>query len=88
MGIDTYAYGIIVYELVEREQFFGSTLFFSDIQDFVINKKRPAITPEAPPQMKTIIERCWVSDSLLSFCSLFQARGPCSAVPGKFLDQF
>jgi len=57
--VDTYAYGVILYELVEREQFFGSCGFFSDIQDFVIDSKRPTLSPDIPTDMKRIIEKCW-----------------------------
>jgi len=59
--VDTYAYGVILYELVEREQFFGSTLFFSDIQDYVCAGKRPVIGTETPTELKNIIEKCWHS---------------------------
>eukprot|EP01125_Pyxidicula_operculata_P013682 TRINITY_DN4547_c0_g1_i2.p1 TRINITY_DN4547_c0_g1~~TRINITY_DN4547_c0_g1_i2.p1 ORF type:complete len:582 (+),score=141.35 TRINITY_DN4547_c0_g1_i2:124-1869(+) len=57
--VDTYAYGVIIWELLTREEFFGEWSFFSDIQDLVVSGKRPGIPEGTPLIYENVIQKCW-----------------------------
>eukprot|EP01125_Pyxidicula_operculata_P009102 TRINITY_DN3014_c0_g1_i1.p1 TRINITY_DN3014_c0_g1~~TRINITY_DN3014_c0_g1_i1.p1 ORF type:complete len:2289 (+),score=389.78 TRINITY_DN3014_c0_g1_i1:90-6956(+) len=63
--VDTYAYGVIAWELLTREAFFGDVAFFSILQDRIIDGQRPKIPPECPDLYKNIIEKCWEQKAAL-----------------------
>lgn len=86
---DTYAYGyniiimfdssdrfsVILWEILQREDFFGEYSFLSDIQDLVLGGKRPVIPSYCPDEYSSLIECCWVPEYrvfqlLLVICSL------------------
>jgi len=61
--VDTYAYGIMLYEILTRSDFFGGENFMSDFSDHVISGDRPVIPPYCPQTFAMLIQKCW--DELL-----------------------
>jgi len=59
---DVYSIGVILWELVTREFFFGEVRFMSQLEDMVLSGKRPAIPDDCPPLFKQLIEQCWHAD--------------------------
>jgi hypothetical protein len=47
--VDVYSYGVILWELVAREDFLGHITFLSAIEDAVLNGERPKIPGKPPP---------------------------------------
>lgn len=41
--VDTYAFGVMCWELLTRDSFFGEISFMSDMEDKIINVERPPI---------------------------------------------
>ena len=65
--VDTYAFGVILWELIVRKKFFGELGWTSTVEDRVINGHRPTIPDEtAPSEYIELIKRCWVSFMLFS----------------------
>jgi len=59
-GSDVYAFGVILYELVSRKQFFEEKSFMSLIEDAVLAGERPPIPP-TNPRIHQLITDCWAS---------------------------
>jgi len=57
--VDTYAYGIVCWELVSRKEVFGHEVFMSVIQDQIISGVREEIPKACLTKYRQIIERCW-----------------------------
>jgi len=59
---DTYAYGIILWEMVTRDHFFGNEDFMSVIQAKILDGVRPDIPEGNPPELTQLIKVCWQND--------------------------
>lgn len=63
--VDTYAYGVILYELIARKLFFEDFAFLSDIEAAVIKGSRPplpSIQHGCPALFASLIEECWAGN--------------------------
>ena len=56
---DVYSYGVILYELASRQNFFGDCKFMSALENRVIEGERPSIPNSTPPEFSKIIQSCW-----------------------------
>ncbi|ELR12284.1 mitogen-activated protein kinase kinase kinase [Acanthamoeba castellanii str. Neff] len=56
---DVYSLGVIFWELLTKERFFGHVKFMSILEDMVKEGQRPAIPDSCIPSYKQLIERCW-----------------------------
>ena len=61
--VDTYAFGVVLWEIISRKDFFGEVKFMLEIRDAIVSGKRPEI-PQCPPELKMVIELCWVCRKL------------------------
>jgi len=62
--IDVYAFGVIMYEIAARIQFFGDETFMTRLEEKVIKGERPPIPSEVPSIVASLIEACWDNDPL------------------------
>jgi hypothetical protein len=56
---DVYAFGIILWELFSRQNFFSDLVFY-EIVDAVLSGAREPIPAYCPDAVKDLIEACWV----------------------------
>jgi hypothetical protein len=61
IAVDVYAYGIILWELLERKTPFKG-MQVGDVYTAVIAGKRPLIRRDCPGSLKRLIEFCWHAD--------------------------
>lgn len=67
--VDTYAFGVILWETITRRSYCGNLTFMSDIEDKILNGYRPIIpgvSRGCPTIFADIIENCWVRRLLRS----------------------
>ena len=57
--VDTYAFGVVIWEILARKDFFGDVAFMSDLRDLIVTGNRPEV-PQCPAEFKAVIEQCWV----------------------------
>ncbi|KAL6059624.1 Pleckstrin y domain [Balamuthia mandrillaris] len=57
--VDIYSFGVILWELITRENYFGEVRFMSQIEDMVLEGKRPDIPKRCPPQLAKLVQDCW-----------------------------
>jgi len=62
--VDTYAYGVISWEIFARQPFFGNADFFSVMEEWIINGERPYIPNECPKTYSIVIESCWAQNPM------------------------
>eukprot|EP01129_Flabellula_baltica_P001775 TRINITY_DN11690_c0_g1_i1.p1 TRINITY_DN11690_c0_g1~~TRINITY_DN11690_c0_g1_i1.p1 ORF type:complete len:990 (-),score=186.46 TRINITY_DN11690_c0_g1_i1:18-2987(-) len=60
--VDTYAFGVVVWEIFCRSRPFSEIQFMSDVQSVIIAGERPDIPLYVPIEVKEIIQRCWSSE--------------------------
>jgi len=53
---DTYDYGIILWEILTRSDFFGRENFMSDLSDHVTSGDRPPISNYCPPAYASLLD--------------------------------
>jgi len=62
--VDVYSYGVILYELITREDYFGEITFMSMLENKVVDGDRPTLTQDdCPlPALINLVRECWDSD--------------------------
>ena len=56
---DVYSYGVILWELVARKQFFAEISFMTVLESKVIAGERPEIPVGCPLAYRQLIQACW-----------------------------
>ena len=57
---DVYSYGIVLWEILTREEPFGQYTSFSEFKEAVcIRGERPTIPEDCPGSLKDLIVNCW-----------------------------
>eukprot|EP01125_Pyxidicula_operculata_P004902 TRINITY_DN1814_c0_g1_i1.p1 TRINITY_DN1814_c0_g1~~TRINITY_DN1814_c0_g1_i1.p1 ORF type:complete len:2509 (+),score=641.73 TRINITY_DN1814_c0_g1_i1:27-7553(+) len=56
---DTYAFGVIAWEILTRKPYFGNAAFFTDVQDSIVGGERELIPEFCDGNYRQIIRRCW-----------------------------
>jgi len=59
---DVYSVGVIYWELLTRQKYFGHIPFMSLIEDKIIGGERPVIPDDCPASYRDLIEACWAQD--------------------------
>src|SRR5689334_10293832 len=74
---EVYAYAIILWELVTRKHPFEEYRWMSELEDAVIDGKRPTIPKDCPFAWITLMEECWnaSSESRPSFEAILRKLG-------------
>jgi len=59
---DVYSYGVILWELLTRVDFFAEVSFNSQIEINVKNGMRPPIPSDCPTRYAALVNRCWAQE--------------------------
>eukprot|EP01113_Clastostelium_recurvatum_P008933 TRINITY_DN1425_c0_g1_i2.p1 TRINITY_DN1425_c0_g1~~TRINITY_DN1425_c0_g1_i2.p1 ORF type:complete len:3048 (-),score=746.58 TRINITY_DN1425_c0_g1_i2:25-9168(-) len=59
---DVYSFGVILWELASRGDFFAEEKFMSSLEERVLAGDRPFIPPDCPPEYASLIMRCWATE--------------------------
>lgn len=65
---DVYSYGVILWEIVTRQRYFGEISFMSEVENQVLAGVRPLIPQECResyPLVASLIEACWSGGMIL-----------------------
>ncbi len=62
LKVDVYSFGIVLWELWERQKPFEEMASRFDIVDAIKAGNRPAISITCPPALKALMQRCWHTD--------------------------
>ena len=60
---DVYSYGVVLWEIVSRKDFFGEIKNTSMIESKILKGERPPIPDNIPQIFKNVISGCWASES-------------------------
>lgn len=60
--VDIYAYGVMLYEMVERQRAYPGYSQKMDLVNAVMRGERPAFTKKTHKTMQKLISRCWDND--------------------------
>ena len=58
-SIDIFSYGVILWEIITRDQIFNQYKSVDDIKKNVLNGIHPKIPNYCPKEFKKLIQRCW-----------------------------
>lgn len=61
---DVYAYGVMLWEMIERRGFFEEVVFNSELERKVMAGERPTIENDTLPEYEKLIRACWDNDPL------------------------
>ena len=61
---DVYAYGVMLWEMLERRGFFEEVVFNSELERKVMAGERPVIENDTLPEYEKLIRACWDNDPL------------------------
>lgn len=61
---DVYAYGVMLWEMLERRGFFEEVVFNSELERKVMAGERPTIENDTLPEYEKLIRACWDNDPL------------------------
>jgi len=59
---DVYSFGVILYEMLTRNQFFEEERFFSRMEQKIIAGERPEL-PHCYPEIESLVRSCWDGDA-------------------------
>jgi len=59
LKIDTYAFGLILWETFSREKIFENVKFISKIHKLILDNIRPEMPQIFPLELKLLIQMCW-----------------------------
>jgi len=60
--VDTYAFGMVCWEIGSREQPWKNVSFMTDVKVLTLAGKRPEISPEVRTELREVIEKCWAQN--------------------------
>ncbi len=85
---DVYSYGVILWELLTRQNFFGEIKWISEIERLVKEGQRPAIPADCPRLYEGLVTRCWsnVSTERLAFQQIVPVLNKISEMLGLGSD--
>lgn len=63
--VDTYSYGMILWEILTRTEPFGDQEFVHELEPLILEGERPPLPPSTPPGYATLITTCWVGTDRL-----------------------
>lgn len=61
--VDVYSFGVILFELLTRSDFFGEMSFLAELSARVISGGRPTLPEECLPEYKSLLTNCWAQQS-------------------------
>lgn len=64
LSVDTYAFGIICWEMLTREKVFGVEVYMSEVESKIIRGIRPALPTQTSKLMTDLVTQCWTQEPL------------------------
>jgi hypothetical protein len=58
--VDTYSYGMTLWEILARAEPFGAQEFVHELEPLILDGERPPIPSHTPAGYATLINTCWV----------------------------
>lgn len=75
-SVDTYAYGIILWEILTRDKLYKNFCFISDVASSVIAGERPPVPDWTPSLYKKLMTSCWVRQHAQLFFLMCRHKSP------------